>query len=91
MGGDLHPKNEYLGTTTWDICAEYLKKQGLGEPKAFCMREHDVFDIETGTADKPYVPLDEGEMQRYIKEELATIQYPHQLDNMPKENETREQ
>lgn len=74
LGGTLRYKNEYLGTTTWDDCAERL-----GLDNVICLREGDTLDIGSGKANHPYVPA----MKRYI--ETLEIAYPHQLDGMPDE------
>ena len=38
-------KNEYLGTTTWDECADYLNKNLTTKTNVICLRENHTFDI----------------------------------------------
>ena len=83
LGGDLHPKNKYLGTATWDECARWLSDHGIGASRAVVLRENDTLDIARGTTDKPYVPVDVADMQRYIETELAGRRYPYQLEPFP--------
>ncbi|MBN9088883.1 MAG: MBL fold metallo-hydrolase [Reyranella sp.] len=42
LGGDLRHKNAYLGTTTWDECADWLRERGITNVR--CLREGDVLD-----------------------------------------------
>jgi UDP-MurNAc hydroxylase len=83
LGGDLHPKNKYLGTATWDACARWLEAHGIGSTRVVVLREKDTLDIASGTADRPYVPIDVAAMQRYIEGELAGLRYPYQLEPVP--------
>lgn len=83
LGGDLHPKNKYLGTTTWDACAHWLTEHGIAPTRAVVLRENDTLDIARGVADRPYVPVDVEAMQRYIETELAAIRYPYQMKPVP--------
>jgi UDP-MurNAc hydroxylase len=83
LGGDLHFKNKYLGTTTWDECAKWLTLNNIAPTKIVLLRESDTLNIEEGTSDKKYEPIDLVEMERYIKEDLSKIKYPHQLEPTP--------
>lgn len=76
LGGELSPKNEYLGTTTWEVCADYLK--WVTPSKPIVLRENDTFDLISGLSDKPYVPIEPS------KE--IDIKYPYKEDEMPDEN-----
>jgi UDP-MurNAc hydroxylase len=82
IGGSQHSKNEVLGTTTWDACAEYLRAR-LHSCKVITLRESDVLNLETLTSDREYVPLDPQEQERYIRDELADLRYPYQDDDIP--------
>lgn len=85
LGGSLHVKNKYLGTTTWDECANWLKMNIDQSTKIILLREDDTFDIESGLADKPYIPIDTVEMEKYIETTLSIMQYPYQNENLPDE------
>lgn len=86
LGGDLRYKNKYLGTTTWDVCADWLKRNNEHQSKVVTLREGDTLDLETGVSDKPYVPIDVAEMDRYIDEDLSSIRYPYQDESIPDED-----
>lgn len=83
LGGNLHFKNKYLGTTTWDACSNWLNKKNIFPTKVVLLRENDIFNLETGNPDKKYEPIDLVEMERYIAEDLSEIKYPYQLESMP--------
>jgi UDP-MurNAc hydroxylase len=83
LGGDLHFKNKYLGTTTWDNCAKWLKQKNIEPTKIILLRENDTLNIADGKSDKKYVPIDLNEMARYIQQELSKLKYPHQVEPFP--------
>lgn len=83
LGGDLHYKNKYLGTITWDECAKWLNSKNIEPTKVILLRENDTLNIEDGIADKKYEPINLEEMKRYIEEDLSKIKYPHQLEALP--------
>lgn len=83
IGGNLHHKNKYLGTTTWDECASWLIKNNLESNKIVLLRENDIFYINQGVSNNKYVPIDVVEMDRYIEEDLSQIKYPYQLEDAP--------
>lgn len=82
LGGELSKLNQYLGTTTWDNCAHDLNIRGLTSTQTLCLRENDIFDIENGESNRPYVPIDEIEMARYV-EQISSMSYPYQSDAAP--------
>ena len=45
IGGKNYFKNEYLGTATWDECADYLVKNLKTKTNVICLRENHTFDI----------------------------------------------
>ena len=57
LGGKQHTKNPYLGTATWDECARYLRGNLSNQSRVICLRENDVFDLDSGAANRPYVPI----------------------------------
>jgi UDP-MurNAc hydroxylase len=83
LGGDLHFKNKYLGTATWDECAKWLKNKNIEPTKVVLLRENDTLNIEEGTSDNKYEPINLIEMKRYIEEDLSQLKYPHQLQSTP--------
>jgi UDP-MurNAc hydroxylase len=83
LGGDLHHKNNYLGTTTWDECSRRLKMQDIEPSKVILLREGDTFKIDSGVTDKVYIPIDILEAKNYIRDELSQIKYPYQLQDFP--------
>jgi UDP-MurNAc hydroxylase len=82
LGGDFHYKNAYLGTATWEECADWLKEK-IAPVKPVVLREGDTFLLDAGQADRPYVPLDTAAMAQYVTNELSRIRYPYQLDEQP--------
>lgn len=83
IAGKQSHKNAYLGTSTWDACADYLRTQNIPDTRLICLREHDTLDLDLKTVDKGYVPVDLEHMQRYISEDLPQKQYPYELDEAP--------
>lgn len=83
LGGDLHYKNLYLGTTTWEECARWLSENGIAPVEAVLLREGDTFFLGEGRADRHYVPLSADAMSQYIAKELSRNIFPHQLDPQP--------
>jgi UDP-MurNAc hydroxylase len=82
LGGKLHDKNDYLGTTTWDECANFLRSKNIAETEVICLREKDVFDLVSGKSNQEYVPIDANHMKDYI-EKLSAIKYPYESDESP--------
>ena len=82
LGGYLSRLNDYLGTTTWDVCAQKLNEIGLTSTEVVRLREHDVLNIESGTSSPEYVPLSPEHLQQYIQQ-VSGDKYPHELDSAP--------
>lgn len=82
LGGYLSRLNDYLGTTTWDVCAQKLNEIGLTSTEVVRLREHDVLNIESGTSSPEYVPLSPEHLQQYIQQ-VSGDKYPHELDGVP--------
>ena len=83
LGGRLHTKNRYLGTATWDVCAEYLRSKENIATNVICLRENDVFDLKSGRPSNPYLPVDVQQMNHYIEETLSKMVYPYEEDESP--------
>ena len=83
LGGKLHQKNKYLGTTTWDICADYLNQKENLSTQIICLSENDCLNLETGSTNNKYVKIDLNGMNTYIIEELSKLKYPYELDQDP--------
>jgi UDP-MurNAc hydroxylase len=82
LGGRQHHKNAYLGTTTWDTCADYLRSK-TENCQIVTLRELDTLNITTLTSDNDYVPLNSAQQNHFISQELSTLRYPYEDDEMP--------
>ena len=82
IGGKNYYKNEYLGTTTWDECAEYLNENLKFDTKVFCLRENQTYDIKNQKQLEKYEKLDVNEMKEYILS-LKDKKYEYEMDEMP--------
>ena len=82
IGGKNYYKNEYLGTTTWDECAEYLNNNLKFNSKVFCLRENQTYDIKNQKQLEKYEKLDVNEMKQYIQS-LKDKKYEYENDQMP--------
>ena len=85
IGGKNSFKNSYLGTTTWDKCADYLKENLEFKSKIVCLRENHVFDIEKQKELDKYKRIDIKEMNNYIQK-ITNNKYTYENDEMPDEN-----
>ena len=83
IGGKFHYKNKFLATGTWDQCADFIEAKISKDTNVICLRENDVFNLECGYADRPYVPIDENHMKNYIQNELSKIKYHYELIEYP--------
>lgn len=83
LGGENAYKNKYLGTSTWDACAKYLLKEGIGSTKVVLMNEGNEVDVSNGELNEPYYEIDPKLTQKYIDDVLAKIVYPYQRGPMP--------
>lgn len=81
IGGKQWKKNQYLGTTTWDDCAERIRRTSNHNPVT--MKEGDKLDLRMLTLNRPYAPIDTKEQQLYIEETLSRICYPHEREQYP--------
>ena len=82
IGGKNYFKNEYLGTTTWDECADYLNRSLKFNSKIFCLRENQTYDIKNQKQLDKYKKLDLNEMKNYIQS-IKDKKYDYENDNMP--------
>jgi UDP-MurNAc hydroxylase len=82
LGGHLSRLNDYLGTTTWDVCAQKLNEIGLTSTEVVRLREHDVLNIESGNSSPEYVPLNPEHLNQYIQQ-VSGDTYPYESDNIP--------
>ena len=80
LGGALAKKNHYLGTTTWDVCANYLKKHLKNDTEVICLRENDEIDLISRNRNNTYIPIDHNEMEIYINEKLSKVKYDYELE-----------
>ena len=65
IGGKNYKKNEYLGTATWDICADFLEKNLKFKTKIFCLNENQFFDIGNLNREGQYERVDIKKMKNY--------------------------
>ena len=82
LGGKHHYKNSYLGTTTLEDCAKYLKKLNK-KFKIICLRENDKYDIFKQQSLNKYKKIKKSEMKKYIKK-ISSKKYEYELDPAPK-------
>ena len=82
LGGQLSRLNEFLGTTTWDVCADKLNEIGLTATEVVRLREHNVLNIESGESSPEYEPLNPEHIKQYT-EQISHDKYPYELDSMP--------
>ena len=85
IGGKNFKKNKYLGTTTWDECADYLKKNLTKKTNIVCLRENQIFDILNQKNHEKYEKLDLKKMDDYI-DTLKDHKYDYENDSMPDAN-----
>ena len=78
IGGKEYKKNNYLGTTTWDYCAQEIKRNS--SQSVLTLREKDTYDLLTGESNKPYIPINIIEQKEYISKKLSTLKYPYEFD-----------
>jgi len=80
IGGKESPKNRYLGTTTWDEAADYVR-QHSPDIKALVLNEGQTFDLKTATiVNGPYQPIDVAVQKAYIENVLSKKHYPYEED-----------
>ncbi len=84
IGGKNYFKNDYLGTTTWDECADYLKQNLKFDSKIICLRESHVFDIKKQKELNKYDRININEMKNYINS-IKNNKYTYENDKMPDE------
>lgn len=66
LGGKNVIKNKYLGTTTWDECADFLNEKKMST-KVICMRENQSFDLSQKKLSGNYERIDTVEMKKYFE------------------------
>ncbi len=69
IGGAQAFKNEFLGTTSWDVCAKEVLARRPGETVCL-LREGDTLDLPSLTSDKTYEPINAKDQVKYIKSTL---------------------
>ena len=82
IAGKNYFKNEYLGTTTWDVCADYLNKNLKFETNVTCLRENQTFDIALQKNLQPYERINLDEMKKYINT-IKNHKYSYEKDLTP--------
>ena len=79
LGGKNYKKNNYLGTTTWEKCANYLEKNLKANSEIICMRENQIYDLKSKKNFPPYKKLDLLHMKKYIKR-ISDYKYDYEKD-----------
>ena len=79
IGGKNYYKNEYLGTTTWDVCADYLKKNLKYESKIISLRENQTYDIFNKKQLNEYERINLEDMKKHI-EQIKKHKYDYEND-----------
>ena len=82
LGGKQSYKNEYLGTTTGDECAVYLKENLKIDANIFCLRDNQTFDLSAQKQLDKYEKIDLDEMKNYIRS-IKEFKYDYETDNEP--------
>ena len=79
LGGKNVIKNGYLGTTTWDECADYLNKKDI-ITKVVCMRENQKFDLSLKKLSSNYERINTSEMKKYF-EKIKNEKYAYEKED----------
>ena len=82
IGGKNYYKNAYLGTTTWDECADYLKDNLNYDSKIVTLRENQIYDIKSQKQLEKYQRINLDEMKEYIQN-LKDKKYDYEKDELP--------
>tara|TARA_B110000881_G_C18545201_1_gene500789 strand:+ start:169 stop:1419 length:1251 start_codon:yes stop_codon:yes gene_type:complete len=82
IAGKNYYKNEYLGTTTADECANYLNNNLKFNSKVFCLRENQIYDIKKQQQLERYEKIDLNKMKNYIQS-INNKKYDYENDDMP--------
>ena len=82
IGGKNYYKNAYLGTTTWDECADYLKDNLNSNSKIVTLRENQIYDIKSQKQLEKYQRINLDEMKEYIQN-LKNKKYDYEKDEPP--------
>ncbi len=82
VGGKNYYKNEYLGTTTWDECADYLKKNLKFDTKVVTLRENQTFDILKKEQLEKYERINLEDMKNHILS-IKEHKYDYEKDDNP--------
>ena len=82
IGGKNYYKNNYLGTTTWDECADFLKQNLKFKINVVTLRENQTFDILNQLQLEKYERLDLDDMKKYI-ESIKDHKYEYEKDDEP--------
>tara|TARA_B100001123_G_C15321112_1_gene1027924 strand:- start:1523 stop:2773 length:1251 start_codon:yes stop_codon:yes gene_type:complete len=82
IGGKNYFKNDYLGTTTWDECADYLKQKLNSKTKIICLRENQTYDILNQLNIEKYERINLNDKEKYIKS-IKDHKYDYEHDVIP--------
>ena len=82
IGGKNYMKNNYLGTTTWDDCAEYLRNNLKFNTNVICLRELNIFDIKNQSVNEKYEKINIDHMKEYVSK-IKDRKYDYEFDAIP--------
>ena len=84
LGGKENYKNDYLGTTTAEKCANFLIKKYKNKPniKIVCLDEKNSYDLKKKKVAKIYTSINYNNKKKYEKK-ISKIKYLYQLDKQP--------
>lgn len=85
LGGKNYYKNKYLGTTTWDECATYLKRNLKYKTKVICLNENQIFDTNKLKINTKYKKINKNHQLEYIKK-ISKYKYDYENEKPPNKN-----
>ncbi len=88
IGGKNSHKNKYLGTTTWDECAEYLRENLKNDTNITCLRENQTFDLINQKNLEKYEKVNLNHMKKYIND-IKNVKYDYENDEHPNIDELK--
>jgi len=84
LGGKENYKNDYLGTTTAEKCADFLKSKykNRSDVKIICLDEKNSYNLKEKKVGKAYKPINYNHKKNYEKK-ISKIKYQYEFDKHP--------
>ena len=82
LGGKNHKKNNFLGSTTPSVCAEFLNKKISFNSKVFCLNEGEYINLKDLKLSKEYKNFSIKKKTQYIKK-ISKIKYEYEREKNP--------